>query len=268
MSARSSGSWPVRRRRRRRSAGLRGGVGPESSRTAHDVLGRAGAVDEALEQAVRGEPVGPVQARARHLARGPEAGQRGPAVEVDRHAADHVVGPGADGDRVAGDVEVEAAAELVDAREAACGRAPGRGGRGRGRRWDAASWPSGRRSPARRRRGGRARPVGVVVGHEPVAVAVAEVGPLAAEGLGQQVPRRAGDVEHRRVELHELHVAQLGPRAEGQGVAVAGGDRRVGRLAIELPRAPGRQHDGPGPDQASARGGGPRRGRRGSGPRG
>ena len=78
---------------------------------------------------------------------------------------------------------------------------------------------------------------------------VAEVSPFAAQGLGQQVARRAGDVEHGRVELHELHVAQLGPGAVGHGVAVGGGDRRVGRLAVELPRPAGGQHHGPGPDE-------------------
>ena len=48
---------------------------------------------------------------------------------------------------------------------------------------------------------------------------------------------RAGDVEHGRVELHELHVAQLGPGAVGGGHAVAGGDRRVGRLAVDHARS-------------------------------
>ena len=39
------------------------------------------------------------------------------------------------------------------------------------------------------------------------------------------------------------------PARIGHGVAVGGGDRRVGRLAIELPGPAGRQHDRPGPDQ-------------------
>ena len=89
----------------------------------------------------------------------------------------------------------------------------------------------------------------VVLGHEPVAVLVAEVGALAAQGFGQQMPRRAGHVENRRMELHEFHVAQLDPRAVGHRVAVASGDRRVGRLAVKLPAPPGRQHNGPRPDQ-------------------
>ena len=74
---------------------------------------------------------------------------------------------------------------------------------------------------------------GSIVRHEAVAVLVAEVGPLAADRLADEVPARAGDVEHGRVELHELHVAQLGPGAVGGGHAVAGGDGRVGRLAVD-----------------------------------
>src|SRR6185437_11235015 len=66
-------------------------LGARGAEVTADVFRRAGAVDEALEQAVRGQPVGAVQARAGDLARGPEAGQRRPTLGVDRQAADHVV---------------------------------------------------------------------------------------------------------------------------------------------------------------------------------
>ena len=90
---------------------------------------------------------------------------------------------------------------------------------------------------------------GWTAGHESLAVAVAQISPFAAQGFGQEMAGRAGDVEHGRVELHEFHVAQLGAGPEGHGVAVGGGDRRVGRLAVELAGPAGRQHDGPGPDE-------------------
>ena len=48
-----------------------------------DVLGGAGPVDEPFKQAVRGQPVGAVESRAGDFARGPEAGQRGPARGID-----------------------------------------------------------------------------------------------------------------------------------------------------------------------------------------
>ena len=80
-----------------------------------DVLRRAGAVDQALQQAVRGQPVGPVEARAGDLARGPEAGQGSAAFRVHRHAAHHVMGARADRDRIASDVESEFTAHFVDA---------------------------------------------------------------------------------------------------------------------------------------------------------
>ena len=55
----------------------------------------------------------------------------------------------------------------------------------------------------------------VVVGHEAVAVAIDQLGPFAAHRLGDQVAAAAGDVQHRGMELHELHVAQFGPGAIG-----------------------------------------------------
>ncbi len=104
----------------------------------------------------------------------------------------------------------------------------------------------------------------MIIGHEALAESVAQVGALAAQGFGQEMAGRAGDVEHGRVKLHELHVAQLGAGAIGHGMAVGGGDRRVGRLAKELAGAAGRQHDGPRPHQGQARAGDPRPGRRGT----
>ena len=81
----------------------------------------------------------------------------------------------------------------------------------------------------------------IVVGHEALAVLVAQVRPFAADRLADEVAARAGDVEHGRVELHELHVAQLGPGAVGGRHAVAGGDGRVGRLAVDHAAAAARR---------------------------
>ena len=92
---------------------------------------------------------------------------------------------------------------------------------------------------------------GSYVGHEAVAVLVAQVRPFAAHRLADQEAARAGDVEHRRVELHELHVAQLGAGAVGGGHAVAGGDGRIGRLAVDHARAAGGQDRLLGPDEQS-----------------
>ena len=79
---------------------------------------------------------------------------------VHRHAADHVVGARPDRDAVAGDVQAEAARTPGRCRGSATGRARRRGATGRGRRWGAASAPSWRRWPGRRRRGWPARPAG------------------------------------------------------------------------------------------------------------
>ena len=89
----------------------------------------------------------------------------------------------------------------------------------------------------------------VVLRHEPHAVLIDQPAPFAADRLGDQAAAAAGDVEHRRVELHELHVAELRPGAVGHGVAVAGGDGRIRRFAIDLPAAAGGQDRLPGPDE-------------------
>jgi hypothetical protein len=47
------------------------------------------------------------------------------------------------------------------------------------------------------------------------------------------------------VELDELEVGHDRPGAQGNRHPVAGGDRRVGRRRVDLPQAPGREHDGP-----------------------
>ena len=185
---------------------------------------------------------------ARDLAGRPQTGKGRSPVRVDRHAADHVVGPGTDRDRVAGDVEIEVAAKPIDPRKAAPDclgievreveidvGVLGLGHLGGDRQRDVV---------ARRQLGER-----MVSRHEPLAKPVAQIGPFAAQGFGQEMACRAGDVEHGGMELHEFHVTQLGARAIGHRVAVAGGDGRVGRLAKELAGAAGRQHDGPGPDQ-------------------
>ena len=93
---------------------------------------------------------------------------------------------------------------------------------------------------------------GIVVGHETVSVAVDQPGPFAPHGLADQAAAAAGDVQHRGMELHELHVAQLGAGAIGHGHAVAGGPVGIGRLAIELPGPAGGQNRLLGPDQGFA----------------
>ena len=54
------------------------------------------------------------------------------------------------------------------------------------------------------------------------------------------------------MELHELHVAQLGAGAIGDGQAVAGGHFGIGRFAIDLARAAGAEDRLLGPDQRLA----------------
>src|SRR5271166_2149416 len=50
------------------------------------------------------------------------------------------------------------------------------------------------------------------------------------------------------MELYKLHVADLGAGAMRHGHAVAGGDRRIGGVAVHLAEPPGSQQHGTGAD--------------------
>ena len=71
-------------------------VGSGPSRPVLDGLGQPGPEHHALEQRVRGQPVGPVHAGAGALPRRPQPGQGAGPVEVGDHAARQVVGGGRD----------------------------------------------------------------------------------------------------------------------------------------------------------------------------
>ena len=208
---------------------------------------RAAPEHETLEQRVRGEAVRAVQAVAGGLARGEESGHIGAAVEVGPHAADGVVRRGHHGDRRGAGIDAVAREERREAgeppREALLAE------RARveedirilGLREmldDAAA-----HDVARRELGERMTPL-----HEAPARLVDEVRALAAHGLADERAPRAGHVERRRMELHELEVRHRGARAPRHRDPVAGGDARVGGLAPELADAARREHRRPRPD--------------------
>ena len=117
----------------------------------------------------------------------------------------------------------------------------------------------------------------LVAGHETLAVDVEQPRAFAAQGLREQEARRAGNGDDRRMELHELEIADRRPGRPRQRHAVAGGDRGIGRLAEDAAGAAGGQQRSRGAhlgepavldiaraDAAPALDGrGPRRGRRG-----
>src|SRR5439155_10909533 len=177
------------------------------------------AVDEAFEQAVRRQPVRAVQPARRHFAGGPQAGDRRLPVQIDGGAADHVVGAGTNRDQVGGDVEAEPAADSVDTWKAP----PHQGGVEVAQVEVNVRVAGGLHAAddglgddvARRQLGAR-----IDVEHEALEVLVAQVGAFAADRLDDEEASRTGHVEHGRVKLHELHVAQLGARAVGRRHAV------------------------------------------------
>ncbi len=170
------------------------------------------------------------------------------AAVVDREAADHVVCAGADGDFVARDVDAELKARGGDAGEAFFYEVAVEVSdveidagvprffhlRDDGLRDDVARGELGS---------------GVVFGHEAEAVFINEPAAFAADGFGDEAAAAAGDVQNRRMELGEFHVAELGTGTVTEGVAVAGGDGGVGRFAIDLAAAAGGEDGLAGPDE-------------------
>ncbi len=85
----------------------------------------------------------------------------------------------------------------------------------------------------------------VLVEHEPLAVGIQEDRTLAAHSLGDErlLPlRERAEPHHRRMELDELEVGDVGTGAHGQGHAVTGGHVRVRRLPEHLAE-PARRED-------------------------
>ena len=82
----------------------------------------------------------------------------------------------------------------------------------------------------------------MIARHEALALAVAQQRPRAAHGLRNQEVRAAIERERCRVELHELHVHDLGPRTERQRDAASRRALRIRRLAVEAPDAARREH--------------------------
>ena len=202
-----------------------------------------------------------MHAGAGDLADGVEAGERGAADEVGGHAAHQVVRRRRHRDRLARPVEAALADGAVDRGEAA--------------REELAALLVGRAQPGRieedgpavlrlhlaRDRAGddvarRELAVGVRVEREAPAVLVDERRTLAADGLGDE--ERLADAEDRRVELEELEVAHLGAGAQRRGDAVAGRDRGIRRVRVQLAGAAGGEHDGVGLDDLAASGDGGR----------
>ena len=87
----------------------------------------------------------------------------------------------------------------------------------------------------------------VVVLHVARALGVTQQPALAAHALGDEKPTHARGPHHpRRVELHHLHVHELGPGVVAEDHAVPGPLPRVGGDLEDAPPAAGRHDDGPG----------------------
>ena len=203
---------------------------------------------EPLGDRVRRQPVGAVHPGAGHLADGEQALDRGAPVEVGQHAAARVVRRGGDRHRLARQVEAGGAAGADDPGEPAGDEVGAEGRRvqpdvllaGRAQ----VGGDGGRDDVARREVGQR-----VSAGHDPPSRPVDEHRALPAHRFGHQhlLTRgaRAGP-EHGRVELHHLHVGDLGAGPQRQRQPVAGRARGGGGRGVDVPVPAGGQHDGAG----------------------
>src|SRR5918997_4218638 len=204
------------------------------------------AEDEQVGERVPSQTVGPMQP-AGALAGCEEAGHVGGArLGVDLYAAHRVVDGREDLHRLPGDVYVGELEELLvhggqllhdalvaevrDVQVHAAVLAT------------AALLHLGVVGPGHHVAGGELHPLGVVALHVALALGVAQEPALAAHALGNEQPAHAGGPDHpRRVELHHLHVHELGPCVVGEHDAVAGPLPRVGGYLEDAP-PPARGH--------------------------
>ena len=200
--------------------------------------------DQALEQRVRRQAVGSVDAGAGGLSAGVEPGDGRAAPGVGEHTTDVVVRCGRHRDELRAEVEATLLKALVDGREPLLqeGAVEMAGVEphvvGLVAVEDAPHVPH--HHVARSQFGPRMRP-----DHETLAGPVEQVGALAAQRLGDQQGRVLLAVERRGMELHELHVAHHGARPVGHGVPVARRDQGVGGAREDLADAPAGEHDRP-----------------------
>ena len=93
---------------------------------------------------------------------------------------------------------------------------------------------------------------GIEGGHEPLPIPINQPGSSPTNRLGDQAAGTAGDVEHRRMKLHELHIAKQASCPPGQRHPIPAGHVRIGRLAVDLACATGCEDRPPSPDQGLA----------------
>ena len=80
--------------------------------------------------------------------------------------------------------------------------------------------------------------------HKALASGIHQPRALAAQRLGKQKARHAGQVERRGMELIELHIRQFRARGMRRRNAVACRHRRIGCIAVDLARTAAREKNG------------------------
>ena len=207
------------------------------SRLCVDRVDGTGGEDCALEQRVRGQPIGSVHSGARDLADGEDSVDARATIAIRGHPAHEVVGGGSDGDEVPGQIETVSGQTGGDARERRLHIRDGpRIEEARASVLSRLATVQGECDDITRSELGAI----IDVSHEPVAVLVEDESAGPADGLGDE---ETGTWKGGGVELEELEIGDLSIGANGSGQTVSGGSCRVRRVCEELPDTAGGQHD-------------------------
>ena len=199
------------------------------SRLCVDRVDGTGGEDCALEQRVRGQPVGAVHSGAGDLADGEDSVDARATIAIRGHPAHEVVGCGSDGDEVPGQIETVSGQTGGDAREL---RRHIRDGPGiEEARASVLSRLAAMQSESDDVAGGE---LGAIVDliHEPAALLIEEERTGPADGFGDE---EAGTGKGGGMELEELEIGDLGTGTDGGCQTVSGRSGRVRRVREELP---------------------------------
>ena len=202
-----------------------------------DCAGGAGGEDCALEQRVRGQPVGAMHSGARDLADGEEPFDARATVTIRGHPAHEVVGGRSDGNEVPGQIEAISGKTGGDARELRLHIRDGP--RIEEARASVLSGLTAMQSESDDVAGGELGAIVDVI-HEPAALLIEEERTGPADGFGDE---EAGTGKGCGMELEELEISDLDTGTDGGGKTVSGRSGRVRRVREKLPGPAGGQHD-------------------------
>ena len=209
-------------------------------------LGRARAIHQTFEQGIARQAIGAVDTRAGRFAGRIKSGERSAAAQIRCERLPSRNAPRDESAPFRGaEVDVVLQAGAVNARKALLQAFAIQVRKvkidDRLRAWEiSSSWAMARATMSR----GASSAISWYFGMKRLEIRIAQVSAFAAQRLRKQKARRALQIKSCRMELNELHVADLGAGPECHRDAIARSDAGVGGVGIDLAHAAGGQHDG------------------------